>query len=1054
MKRTASEADENRRARRDREKAISRGLRALDADGATAMLDELCERWRLSDEGRTLTFEEQTIRMFQQFGLDYRDNMLESLDLDKGSYGLRALDDRINDAELEAIGLYHRMHELDLLPETRREPVDEEALENARAAVNPLTLADEPDDIDDGPDPAKQLSLRRIVKVLEMIYYAKRVVLSAFQAKLAVHSLHCGEGTLDLATDLDTRLGSWALRFRYIDKTNALQNLLLYVLDGAMEKRYRKSNGWMYEPIFIDGQSMHAWRAVCEIKDFVYSLLHKETCWEQWCNATASGMKNVSAAIEYLQNCRDFQLPELIKKQGVYSFKNGVYLCETDTFHEFATATAPLSDDVVACKFFDTTFDPCAGTHDWRDIPTPHLESILAYQGFDPEVAKWAYVLLGRLLYPLNHLDSWQVIPFFKGRAATGKCMSRDCLVMMGDGATKKVQDVGVGEVLMGDDGTPRRVLALARGVDEMYTLRPNRKGYEPLTVTGEHVLCLKYTNQRCVTKWKYGRAVSYFDAVELKGTAKKFAKDDELEAFLETIDRHQVFELTVDQYMAVPEYQKRFLVCYRVPVDFQATEEPLFDPWVIGAWLGDGDTNGTPVITNGDAEVEDTACEVRHTAKFRHDICGETRAFTAFESALRTYGLLRDKHIPHALKTGSRHTRMELLAGLLDTGGFYDKRGYYEITQKNETLADDIVFVARSLGFGVTKTLVAKTRVHTGDRRAGQYYRLHIFGAGLEDIPMRVERKRVVPGTLKPRKDALKWGFDIVPAGRQEYYGFQTDGNERFVLGDFTVTHNSTIVLKVAKAFYEPMDVGVLSNNIERKFGLSAFYDKKIFVAPEVKGDLACEQAEFQSVVSGEDLQVNVKHKKAFATTWQVPGVLAGNEVPQWADNSGSVQRRIILFDFKRAVLNGDMKLGEKLEREMPYILLKCNRAYLEQVQEHASVNLWTILPEYFRKTRDQLAQAVSSVEAYLASDAVILGPDLYCPMEDFRNALKAFEMANNFRSKQFTSDFFNGAFDKYGLYTETAKKMYRGHNKRREYVFGVDFNDVQQDQDANELG
>ena len=687
MKRTASEAadDSNRRARREREKAISRGLRALDADGAMALLDELCERWRLSEEGPTLTFEEQTIRMFQQFGLDYRDNMLESLDVDKGSYGLRALDDRINDAELEAIGLYHRLHELDLLPETRREPVDEEALENARAAVNPLTLADEPDEPDDdGPDPAKQMSLRRVVKVLEMIYYAKRVVLSAFQAKLAVHALHCGDGTLDLATDLDTRLGSWALRFRYIDKTNALQNLLLYVLDGAMEKRYRKSNGWMYEPIYIGGQSMHAWRAVCEIKDFVYSLLHKETCWEQWCNATASGMKNVSSAIEYLHNCRDFQLPELIKKQGVYSFRNGVYLCETDTFHEFATATAPLSDDVVACKFFDTTFDPC--THladDWRRIPTPYLQSILDYQGFEPAVSDWAYVLLGRLLYPLNHLDSWQVIPFFKGRASSGK----------------------------------------------------------------------------------------------------------------------------------------------------------------------------------------------------------------------------------------------------------------------------------------------------------------------------------------------------------------------------------STIVLKVAKAFYEPMDVGVLSNNIERKFGLSAFYDKKIFVAPEVKGDLACEQAEFQSVVSGEDLQVNVKHKKAFATTWQVPGVLAGNEVPQWADNSGSVQRRIILFDFKRAVLNGDMKLGEKLEREMPLILLKCNRAYLDKVREHAEVNIWTVLPDYFRKTRDQLARAVSSLESFLASDAVVLDHELFCPMEDFRNALKAFEMSNNFRSKQFTSDFFNSAFDKHGLYTETTKKTYRGQSKRREYLFGVDFNDAAQD-GQNELG
>ena len=32
------------------------------------------------------------------------------------------------------------------------------------------------------------------------------------------------------------------------------------LLDGAMEKRYRKSNGWMYEPVFVDGVNTHAWR--------------------------------------------------------------------------------------------------------------------------------------------------------------------------------------------------------------------------------------------------------------------------------------------------------------------------------------------------------------------------------------------------------------------------------------------------------------------------------------------------------------------------------------------------------------------------------------------------------------------------------------------------------------------------------------------------------------------------------------------------------------------------------------------------------------------------
>lgn len=1059
MKRTAgAELEEHRRARRTRETAINRGLRELDAAGALAMLQQLCDRWKLTEDGRTLTFEQQTMRMFQQFGMDYRDNMLDALDVDRGSFGLRALDDRINEAEIEAIGLYHRLHELGLLPETQRRVGEE--------------------DDDDGPDPAaagdadpdKQSALQRIVKVLEMVYYAKRVVLSAFQAKLAVHQLHNGDGALDLAADLDARLGSWALRFRYIDKTNPLQNLLLYLLDGAMEKRYRKSNGWMYEPIYLDGQHMHAWRPVVEIKDFVYSLLHKETCWEQWCNATASGMKNVSAAIEYLTNCQDYQLPELRKQQGVYAFRNGVYLCETDTFHDLEATQERLSEDVVACKYFDTDFDHFPELEDWRDVPTPHLQSILDHQKFEPEVCDWAYTLLGRLLYPLNKLDSWQVIPFFKGKAASGKCVAFGTLTLMYDGTSRPVQDIAVGDLVMGDDGTPRRVLTLARGEDELFTLKPKRAAFPELTVTREHVLCLKYTNQGSVAKWKYGKLVNYFDPVERKAKAKKFTKDDEFEAFCATVDRHQVFEMTLEEYLAVPDYTKRYLVCYRVPVDFAVTEEPLFDPWAIGVWLGDGHSEGSR-MTIAEAEL---VTEVRRvvadrglsvvpstSSKILYGISQQDGARTkqgnAFLQALKIYGLQGNKHVPLELKTGTRETRMDLLAGLLDTDGWKNPGGYYEITQKREVLADDIVFLARSLGFGATKTEVKKAAVkraregeacdEDGKVRAwGTYYRVNIFGAGLEDIPLRCARKRFAPGELKHAKDALKWGFTVEPAGRGPYYGFQTDGNERFVLGDFTVTHNSTIVLKVCKAFYEPMDVGVLSNNIERKFGLSAFYDKKIFVAPEVKGDLACEQAEFQSVVSGEDLQVNVKHKKAFATTWMVPGALAGNEVPQWADNSGSVQRRVILFEFGRSVVNGDMKLGEKLEREMPRILLKCNRAYLEQVARNSSVNIWTILPEYFKKTRDMLAQSVNSVEAFLASEEIIHGDDLYMPMEDFRNALKAFEMTNNFKSKRYDYDFFKGPFDKFGLNVVRAKRSYRGHNKTRDYVLGIDLNDAQE--------
>jgi len=678
MKRSAaSELSDHRKTRRKRESEINRGLRDLDDSGALAMLDDLCDRWQLGEQGRSLTFEEQTMRMFQQFGLGYRDNMLDVLDVDRGSFGLRSIDDRINDAELQAIGLYHRLHELGLLPEDAKagaSGADQEDGEDDEAPSSDAAAMETPE------DDARRSNLRRIVKVLEMVFYAKRVVLSAFQAKLAVHQLHLGDGTLDLAADLDARLGSWALRFRYIEnKTTPMQNLLLYLLDGAMEKRYRKSNGWMYEPVYVDGKNTHAWRPVCEIKDFVYGMLHKETCWEQWCNATSSGMKNISSAIEYLTNCQDYQLPELHKQRAVYSFRNGVYMARDDTFHRFGEGR-PLSDDVVACKYIDDEFVEHEG--DWRHVPTPHLQSIMDFQGFEPEVCTWLYVMLGRLLYALNELDGWQVIPFFKGQASSGK----------------------------------------------------------------------------------------------------------------------------------------------------------------------------------------------------------------------------------------------------------------------------------------------------------------------------------------------------------------------------------STIILKVCKNFYDAQDVGVLSNNIERKFGLSAFYDKYLFLAPEIKSDLGIEQAEFQSVVSGEDLQVNVKHKKAFATTWTVPGALAGNEVPAFADNSGSVQRRVVLWEFVRAVTNGDMKLGDKLNAELPAILAKCNKAYLEMAGKYGHVNVWTVLPKYFKETRDQLAQSVNSVEAFLASTDVMHGEELYCPMEDFRAALKTFEVSNNYRSKKYDVDFFRGPFSKYNLRIERAKKPYRGTNKTRDYVIGIDIN--AQNAEDNDLG
>ena len=75
-----------------------------------------------------------------------------------------------------------------------------------------------------------------------------------------------------------------------------------------------------------------------------------------------------------------------------------------------------------------------------------------------------------------------------------GKCLGKNTPVLMFDGTIKMVQDIVVGNVLMGDDSTPRNVLSLARGRETMYKIKdlssPNMD--VSYTVNASHILSLR----------------------------------------------------------------------------------------------------------------------------------------------------------------------------------------------------------------------------------------------------------------------------------------------------------------------------------------------------------------------------------------------------------------------------------------------------------------------------------------------------------------------------------------------------------------------------------
>ena len=365
-----------------------------------------------------------------------------------------------------------------------------------------------------------------------------------------------------------------------------------------------------------------------------------------------------------------------------------------------------------------------------------------------------------------------------------GKCHGVDTEILMFDGSKKKIQDVIVGDLLMGDDSTPRNVLSLARGRDMMFKIRAV-KG-DSYTVNSEHILSLKQT-----------------------GT-------------------HDVIDVPLDKYITFSNKRKHGLKGYATAVEFPVI--PIeFDPYVLGVWLGDG-SKRDPLICSQDSVVLHYLREFAHNNNLSMNFqSGYEYRFSAFKrneenvflSFLKKHNLIHNKHVPESYKINHRSTRLQVLAGLIDTDG-YLTNGSYEVTQKSKQLTDDIIFLARSLGFATTTKKVIKTCNYKGEKVGGYYYRTFISG-DISQIPVKIQRK--MAGIRRQKKDVLKYGFEVIALGEGDYYGFTLDGNHRYVLGNFTVTHNTCSAIQIAEEYimrpeFQDKKVLVLANpSIQKNF-------------------------------------------------------------------------------------------------------------------------------------------------------------------------------------------------------------------------------------------
>ena len=216
--------------------------------------------------------------------------------------------------------------------------------------------------------------------------------------------------------------------------------------------------------------------------------------------------------------------------------------------------------------------------------------------------------------------------------------------------------------------------------------------------------------------------------------------------------------------------------------------------------------------------------CYMNNNRIFDNSVISEEKSNT-FLNILRDLNLLKNKHIPLVYLTSSRQDRLNLLSGIIDANG-YLKSNCYEIIQENQNLTSNILFIARSLGFAAYSSICFENSIRKEI--------IHVSGK-IEDIPVLLPHK--MPLKKSCIEDVLKIGIKIEEIGKGEYYGFQIDGNSRFLLGDFTVTHNTALAKVIAYAFSKS---GILATDTIKIVSRSDLVGQYIGqTAPRTRGNL-----------------------------------------------------------------------------------------------------------------------------------------------------------------------------------------------------------------------
>lgn len=334
------------------------------------------------------------------------------------------------------------------------------------------------------------------------------------------------------------------------------------------------------------------------------------------------------------------------------------------------------------------------------------------------------------------------------------ECYHPDTKILDADMRFRPISSFNVGDMVTIDGGSRKKIAKVVSGNTDSYLIKqPYGKDY---IVTENHRLILN----------QYGKG-------EVILTAKEFYNSS--------------------------SYRKQHLT--RV-TSVGVESDDVFDgipPFLLGLWLGNGRKNAMSILINSKEQPEllNYLGQLVQLYGVEFDIlerqgCIEFR-FKGINKELRKIGVYNNKHVPESYMKSSIDTRLQVLAGLLETDGYADKKkGTLSIGMASDVLVCQIREIALSCGLSCSN--VAHKRSNFGT----DVYGVSISG-DLSKIPMISNKKSF--SDYKPKTRGRRNKVDIEYIGKSDFVGIQveaeTDLERRLILEDYTVSLNSGKWLK-----------------------------------------------------------------------------------------------------------------------------------------------------------------------------------------------------------------------------------------------------------------